>query len=243
MPAWNAEKTIKESLNSVIAQTFEDWELIVINDASQDKTADIIQMAAENDPRIILLTNETNRGIAYSRNRGVAHAKGDWLAFLDSDDLWRKEKLEKQLRFMEEMGALISYTATSYMNASGEMYDYTLRAEKKLTYKALLKKNLMSCSSVMVWRDEMISFPYGELHEDYAVWLVIVRKVGYAYGLDEPLLVYRLAPGSKSSKRISSAMMTYNAYSLAGYGAGVLMTLRYALHSIGKRFKIRGSYK
>lgn len=239
MPAWNAEKTIKASIDSVLAQTFKDWELIVINDASQDKTEFIVQEAAKSDARLILYTNEKNSGIAYSRNLGLSHAKGQWLAFLDSDDLWQEDKLEKQLRFMEENAAIISYTATSYMNAAGEMYDYILRAKKELSYKELLKRNLMSCSSVMVRKDEMIPFPYGELHEDYAVWLVIVRRAGCAYGLDEPLLKYRIYQGSKSSRRISSAFMTYNAYTLAGYGAGLLMTLRYALHSIAKRFRIK----
>ena len=238
MPAYNAEKTIKASINSVLAQTYENWELIVINDASRDLTLNEIPP----DPRIIVLTNEKNSGIAKSRNLGISHAKGDMLAFLDSDDIWHADKLAGQLDFMEKTGAAISYTATAYMNAEGKMYGYVLRAEKKLRYKDLLKRNLMSCSSVMVRRCVMLPFPEtGEMHEDYAVWLAIVRKIGCAYGLDEPLLIYRIARGSKSGKRISSAMMIFRSYRQVGYmsfQAG-LLTLRYALHSIAKRVSIK----
>ena len=259
MPAYNAEKTVKASIDSVLAQTFLDWELIVINDASTDKTAGIVQQLAENDRRVILLTNEKNSGISPSRNRGIHHAKGEWLAFLDSDDLWREDKLEKQLRFIEETEAVISYTATAYITRTGKMSPdissdmpedmsekesgYILRAEKEFTYKELLKRNLMSCSSVIVRRGAMIPFPDGrEIHEDYVVWLSLVRTVGCAYGLDEPLLIYRMTKGSKSSGRIASAKMTYNAYRhpQVGYGkiAAALLTLRYAGHSICKRFRI-----
>ena len=259
MPAYNAERTVRASIDSVLVQTFPDWELVVINDASADKTAEIIQQLAKNDRRVILLENEKNSGISLSRNRGIHHAKGEWLAFLDSDDLWREDKLEKQLKFIEETGALVSYTATAYITETGEMSSeisldmpedisekvsgYILRAEKEFTYKELLKRNLMSCSSVMVRRDVMIPFPEGqEIHEDYVVWLGLVRTIDCAYGLDEPLLIYRMTKGSKSSSRIASAKMTYNAYRhpQVGYGkiAALLLTLRYAWHSIGKRVRI-----
>jgi len=243
MPAYNAEKTIKTSIDSVLAQTFLDWELIVIDDASQDGTAEIVKKLADNDQRVILHVNEKNSGVAQARNDGISHVKGAWLAFLDSDDLWSNDKLERQLQFIEETGAVISYTATVYINEVGKMSDYVLRAEKVFTYEKLLKRNLMSCSSVMVKRDVMIPFPEAaEVHEDYVVWLALVKAVGCAYGLDEPLLIYRMMENSKSSGRIASAKMTYNAYRhpQVGYGniAAVLLTLRYAIHSIGKRLKI-----
>ena len=245
MPAYNAERTIKASIASVLAQTYADWQLIIINDASTDATAEIARKAAEEDGlgRVILLTNEVNSGISASRNRGIRQAKGIWLAFLDSDDLWREDKLEKQLHFMEECGAVISYTATAYMNAEGRQYDYILPTVKRLSYKQLLKRNLLSCSSVMVRRDAMATenpFPQGRLHEDYAVWLDIVKKAGHAHGLNEPLLVYRMAKGSKSSARLSSAAMTYAAYRQHGFGkpTAALLTLRYAVHSISKRLRI-----
>jgi len=243
MPAYNAEKTIGASISSVLDQTFSDWELIVIDDASKDRTAEIVQQLADGDRRVILLANEKNGGISFSRNRGIDRATGEWLAFLDSDDLWRGDKLEKQLRFIGESGAVIAYTGTAYISNDGVISDYVLRAERAFTYKELLRRNLMSCSSVMVRRDVMVLFPDGrEIHEDYVVWLSLLRTVGCAYGLDEPLLIYRMTEGSKSSRRIASAQMTYHAYRhpLVGYGrvAAVLLTLRYAGHSIWKRFRI-----
>lgn len=243
MPAWNAAKTIGASVKSVISQTFTDWELIIINDASTDNT--LSQIPA--DPRITVLTNEKNLGISQTRNRAIKHAKGEYLAFLDSDDMWTADKLEKQLNFMHETGALISYTSTSYMNAEGEMYSYILRAEKEFSYNDLLKRNLMSLSSVMLRRDLLSGietsnpFPDGYMHEDYALWLKLLCKHGFAYGLDEALLIYRIAAGTKSSRRMASALMCYNAYRHVDYGwmkAGLLM-LVYSFHSISKRIRIK----
>ena len=236
MPAYNAEKTIKTSIDSVLAQTFKDWELIVIDDASHDGT----NLKIPKDPRVTVLVNTSNAGAALSRNYGIKHAKGEWLAFLDSDDLWREDKLEKQLKFMEETGAVISYTATAYMDDTGENRSYILKAKRCLSYQELLRQNLMSCSSVVVRWDEMRDFPEGYLHEDYVVWLKILRSVGVAYGLNEPLLVYRIAKGSKSDNRVSSAKMIYNAYRRVDYGVCMssLLTFRYAFHSIEKRWRI-----
>jgi len=243
MPAYNAERTIQASIDSVLAQTHKDWELIIINDAAKDSTEEIIKAAQASDSRVTFLTNEKNSGISFSRNRGIKAAQGVYLAFLDSDDLWRSDKLEKQLIFMQENKAVISYTATAYMNAEGEPFGYSLPAKRELSYKDLMHRNLMSCSSVMVRREDMVPFPHGDLHEDYAVWLVIVRKAGCAYGLNEPLLIYRIAKGSKSFRRIPSAIMMYNAYRLAGYRGVGWLTLRYAVHSVAKRLRIRGAIR
>ena len=237
MPAYNAEMTIKTSVDFVLLQTYEDWELIIIDDASTDSTASNIP----DDPRITVITNEHNMGIARSRNIGLSRAQGDYFAFLDSDDIWKKEKLEIQLDFMKYENAAISYTATAYMNAAGELHNYVLEAEKKLYYNNLLKRNLMSCSSVMVRRDAMIPFPEDvEMHEDYAVWLQILRKTGCAYGINNPLLIYRMYKNSRSGGRLTSALLIYRTYRHVGYGlfTSVFYTLRYASHSIHKRFLI-----
>ncbi|MCL2357322.1 MAG: glycosyltransferase [Defluviitaleaceae bacterium] len=241
MPAYRAEATIRESIGSVIAQTYEDWELLVIDDASTDKTLEIANAFAEFDDRIRVFAGKVNKGVASARNAGIRQATGEYLAFLDSDDLWHESKLEKQLRFMLETGAEISFTATSYINAAGRPYAYVLPAEDKFSYRALRRRNIMSCSSVMVRRDCMIPFPPGFMHEDYAVWLQIVKKAGQARGLNEPLLMYRMSENSKSAGRLASAKMTFSAYRTAGYGRirSAFFTLRYALHSISKRRKIR----
>ena len=238
MPAYNAVATIGESIESVLAQTFHDWELIIVNDASLDKTIKIAK--TYEDSRILTYTHSINQGVAAVRNTGMQHAKGEYIAFLDSDDLWEKDKLEKQVRFMQENESVISYTSTAYIR-NGKSSGYVLRAERELAYRNLLKRNLMSCSSVVVRSNCMIPFPKGYMHEDLAVWFRIVKKVGYARGLDESLLIYRIGESTKSSSRIKSARMTYNTYINVGYGnfVSLLFTLRYALHSISKRFLIR----
>lgn len=240
MPAYQAERTIEEAIHSVQEQTFENWELIVVDDGSSDKTCELVRGILEEEPRIRLYANETNRGVAFSRNRGISVAGGVWIAFLDSDDCWISNKLEKQLEFAEEMKAQICYTASGFMDSDGRRYRYVMPAVQELSYRELLKRNLMSCSSVMVKRELIAGFPFTErpqTHEDYSAWLQIVKQTGFAYGLNKPLLIYRLSDHSKSAGRFQSALMNYHAYRCAGYGplAGAAMTLRYAKWSIGKR--------
>ena len=244
MPAYNAASTIKGIINSVVTQTHTDWELIVVDDASTDNTADIIEGCAKQDARIKLLRLSKNQGTAAARNTAIAQAKGEYLAFLDSDDKWKPSKLEKQVKFMAEKNAIISYTATSYVDSYGHKSRYVLPALECLRYNELLKSNIMSCSSVMVRKGAMMPFPHGYIHEDYVVWLQIVKKYGVAYGLNEPLLIYCIGESTKSSNRLKSARMTWNVYREVGYGRirSAFFVLRYARHSISKRCAIRRNY-
>lgn len=248
MPAYNAARTIRASIESVQAQTVADWELIVIDDGSKDDTANILAELAVEDDRIHFLQNEKNSGASYTRNRAIALAEGEWIAFLDSDDLWKPQKLEKQLALAAKYpDMVICYTASSFINDGGEPYGYIMEAVERMTYKMLLRKNLLSCSSVMIRASAMkeIKMPNDRMHEDYYVWLTVVRSCGVAYGINEPLLVYRLCANSKSSNRIKSAKMLFNAYRAVGYSpitSGAFM-LRYTFHSVSKRRKIYGSMK
>ena len=240
MPAYNSERTIAESIYSVISQTYNDYELIIVDDCSTDSTKEIVEGLAASDARIRLVTNSHNKGTAGSRNVGITLARGEWIAFLDSDDLWHPKKLELQLEFAKQTGAAITYTATAYIDKSGSPKKYVLPAEHKLDSRALLRRNIMTCSSVMVKKVFMQPFPQGYLHEDYAAWISIVRNVGCAYGINEPLTKYRISDTSKSYNRFKSGVMNFNAYRQAGYGvflAGCL-SARYSLHSVYKRLKI-----
>jgi len=247
MPAYNAAETIQASIDSIKSQTWAGWELIIIDDGSKDITQQIINAAAKSDHRVRPAINKRNMGVAATRNAGIHMAKGEWIAFLDSDDLWHEDKLEKQLAFIDASNAAISYTATAYINKAGEVSNYVLPARHKLDYRQLLRSNIMSCSSVMVSRDVITRYPFpeGGLHEDYVVWLKILREVGFAYGVDMPLLQYRMTDTSKSGRRFSSAIMIYHAYRVVGYGrvGAFLLTLRYAAHSIPKRGRVRRGWK
>ena len=243
MPAYNAAKTIRDSIGSIQAQTFQDWELIVIDDGSKDCTADILREMAAADARILFLQNEKNSGASYTRNRAVELASGEWIAFLDSDDMWKPEKLEKQLALAElNPDMVVCYTASSFIDDDGNPYGYMMPAIERLTYKQLLRKNLMSCSSVMIQASVMkgIRMPNDRMHEDYYVWLTVVKECGVAYGINEPLLVYRLCANSKSSNRFKSAMMLYNSYHAVGYNRVVTwwLVFRYTFHSVSKRRNI-----
>lgn len=243
MPAYNAAKTIRSSVESIQAQTVTDWELVVIDDGSKDDTAAILSELAASDSRIRFLQNEKNSGASYTRNRAVELAQGEWIAFLDSDDMWKPEKLEKQLRLAgEHPDMVICYTASSFINDDGEPYGYVMEAIERMTYKMLLRRNLLSCSSVMIRASVMkgIKMPNDRMHEDYYVWLTVVRECGVAYGINEPLLVYRLCANSKSSNRIKSAKMLFNSYRAVGYNplTAALLMFRYTFHSVSKRRNI-----
>ena len=144
MPAYNAEKYIEQAIRSVINQTYKDWELIVIDDGSIDNTASILFELAALDSRIHALKNEKNCGASYTRNRAISLARGEWIAFLDSDDLWKPEKLDRQIKLCDKYpDMVISYTASSFIDDNGNPYSYVMPAIEKLTYETLLRKNLM----------------------------------------------------------------------------------------------------
>ena len=243
MPAYNAAKTIRDSIESIQAQTFKDWELIVIDDGSKDETANILQEMTAADNRIHFLQNERNSGASYTRNRAVELAIGEWIAFLDSDDLWMPEKLEKQLALAKSYpDMVVCYTASSFIDDDSKPYSYVMPAIERLTYRQLLCKNLMSCSSVMIRASVMkeIKMPNDKMHEDYYVWLKVVKEYGEAYGINEPLLIYRLCSNSKSSNRFKSAKMLYNSYRAVGYNviSSGFLVFRYAFYSVSKRKNI-----
>ena len=219
MPAFNCEKFLEESVKSVINQTYTEWNLIIIDDSSTDQTSQLADMFAASDDRIKVIHNERNVGVGSSRNRGVKETFSEWIAFLDSDDLWDPEKLEKQIRFSQRNPeAALIYTASSFITEAGTKIDYILHVPSKINRRKLLKQNLISCSSVLVKRDLLLEHPMpteGELHEDFATWLDILCYEPYAYGIDEPLLTYRVSAGSKSGNKIKAASMNWNTYKRA----------------------------
>ena len=219
MPAYNAERTVKESVLSALNQTYRDFELIIIDDGSKDNTPKILKELSESDSRIRVLRNDPNIGVSKSRNRGIEQAGGQWIAFLDSDDLWRADKLERQLAIVDHYpDACLTYTASSFITNDGSPLQYILAAEGKMDRRALIRRNLLSCSSVMVKSDliRACPFPGDKIHEDYYVWLTLLKKIPYAYGVNEPLLIYRLTDNSRSSNAIRSTKMLYKTYRAVG---------------------------
>lgn len=218
MAAYNAEKTIEQAIHSVLSQTYPDFELLVVNDCSIDKTAMLVEAIAEKDDRVRLIPNEKNRGVSYTRKRGLEEAKGEWIAILDSDDAWAPEKLKKQIELQKKTNADLLFTGSAFMDADGRPINWYLRAPAEVTYRQLLKQNVLSNSSALV-RKELYAKHYAVgdgMHEDFATWLSILKKGRKAYGVDEPLLIYRLAKTSKSGNKIKAAKMNWNTYRYVG---------------------------
>lgn len=248
MPAYNAEKTVCDAIESVLRQTHTDFELIVIDDCSSDNTFEVISAFAEKDDRVKVCRNKDNSGVSATRNFGVGMALGEYIAFIDSDDMWREDKLELQMKLMEENpDCPLSFTGSSFVDAEGKAYDYIYSVPESVDYKTLLKQNVISCSSVIVKREIIEKYPmkYDQMHEDFATWLQILRDVGDAMAVNEPLLVYRIATGTKSSNKIKSALMAYRVYRFVGLNFFQTMYYMpiYTIRGIKKYSGIKGSKK
>lgn len=218
MAAYNAEKTIEQAIYSVLCQTYPDFELLVVNDCSTDKTAALVAAIAEKDDRVRLISNEKNGGVSYTRKHGLEEARGEWIAILDSDDAWASEKLEKQIELQKKTNAELLFTGSAFMDADGRPINWYLHAPAEVTYRQLLKQNVLSNSSALV-RKELYAKYYAVgdgMHEDFAIWLSILKEGRKAYGVDEPLLIYRLAKTSKSGNKIKAAKMNWNTYRYVG---------------------------
>ena len=216
MPAYNAERFIEQAIESVFQQDVR-LELIVINDASSDRTEDIIQTYLK-DERIVYVKNACNQGVAKSRNIGVQRAKGEYIAFLDADDWWEKGKLKKQVKVLEERGAVLCYTGRKLYNQEGKELKGIIPVKEILRYWQLLYSNSIACSSVLWRREVALEFPmkHDEYHEDYMVWLKCLKKYEVVYGINEPLLCYRMSEKGKSRNPIKSAWMTYGMHRCMG---------------------------
>lgn len=213
MPAWNVERFIGETIRSVQSQTFSDWELIVADDGSSDKTMVQVEKLSTVDPRIRMVLTTGHRGPALARQAAIDHASGRYLAFLDSDDLWLPTKLERQLAFMREKSAVLSYTSFCRMSEDGTKIGTPRHIPMSLTYTELLKNTAIATLTAMIDRNgagpiAMVNRGY----DDYCLWLSILRRGHTAWGLSEDLARYRVRGGSISSKPFRSARWVWAIY-------------------------------
>lgn len=214
MAAYNAETTIVRAIESVLNQTYPHFELLVVNDCSTDRTAELVKKIEARDKRVRLISNQKNSGVSFTRKHGLDEARGEWIAILDSDDAWAPEKLEKQIALQEKMNGDLLFTGSAFMDANGQPIDWYLHAPAEVAYRQLLKQNILSNSSALV-RKELYAKYYAVgdgMHEDFAIWLGILKEGKKAYGVDEPLLIYRIAKSSKSGNKVKAAKMNWNTY-------------------------------
>lgn len=241
-PSYNAEKFIQETINSVIGQTLTDWEMIIVDDCSSDGTRSILQKNAATDPRIKVIFLEENSGAAVARNTALNNAKGDFLAFLDSDDLWKPEKLEKQVAYMQENDYAFTFSAYELMNEESQLLQKVIDAPKSIDYKGLLKNTIIGCLTVMLDRRKIgeVQMPNIRTRQDFALWLSILRKGYVGYGMQEPLSIYRLVEGSISSNKLKTAKRNWYVYrkiEKLSFPYASWCFINYVFYAIKKRVK------
>lgn len=216
IPVYNAEKFLADTINTVLDQTYTNWELILVNDCSKDKSLDIINKYVKKDKRIRLYNNETNSKAAISRNNGIKLAKGKYICFLDSDDKWEKEKLEKQLKFMKKFDCEFSFTSYEFADEKCIPNGKQVHVPKKINYKQALKNTTIWTSTVMFDMTKLskkdIYMPNVARGQDTATWWKVLKKIDYAYGLDEILSYYRRSEGTLSSNKLVALKRTWNLY-------------------------------
>lgn len=205
-PAYNAEKTIIETMNSVMAQTYQNWEMIIVDDLSSDSTTFIVEKYIEQDRRIKLIKLQANSGVAYARNVAINNAKGQYIAFLDSDDTWIEDKLTLQISFMKENNIYFSFTQYRQFKIAVDNIGKLIDVPACVKYRDLLRVNSIPCSSVVLDRNVIkeVKFPQKK-HEDYILWLSILKNDINAYGLKQDLMRYRVSNNSISGNKFKAA--------------------------------------
>lgn len=246
MPSYNTAQFIKETVESVLAQTRSDWELIIVDDCSTDNTDDVIASYLS-DERIKYIKNEKNSGAAVSRNRALREAKGRWIAFLDSDDLWTPDKLEKQIKFMEENNYYFSYTNYIEIDENSNPNGKLVTGPKKITKRGMYNYCWPGCLTVMydAGKIGLIQIEDIRKNNDYAMWLKVCKKSD-CYLLDEVLAKYRRGrSGSISTQKYTTLIKWhYNLYHICDGRntiCSLLLTFRNLLFGFMKKIRyVRG---
>jgi len=212
-PAYNVESCVGETIRSVQAQTHEDWELIVVDDCSTDATAEVVSGYAR-DSRVRLVRSPKNAGPSRARSLALQQARGRYVAFVDADDLWLPEKLERQLAFMQQSGAGLSYTAFRRMLADGSRIGRLIPVPKEMSYRRLLGNTAIATSTVVLDREATgdFDFTHGYRYDDFILWLSLLRRGIVARGLNEDLVRYRVRMHSVSRNKSSSVRAVWQIY-------------------------------
>lgn len=240
VPCRDAACWLDETIRSVRAQTYHDWELIVIDDASVDASGAIALRHAADDPRVRVERLERAAGGAGARNRGLDVARGRYVAFLDADDMWRPEKLAMQLELMRSRDSMFSYTAYEKANAAGELSGRVFVPPMQIDYTSLLRTCVIGCSTVMLDRELLGSRRMPDLRRshDYALWLEVLREGVKAVGLAQPLTIYRERPGSLSANKLAKYAAAWHIYRVRerlDLATTLRCMLSYAMHGVRKR--------
>jgi glycosyltransferase involved in cell wall biosynthesis len=239
-PCWNGEKYIAETMDSVIAQTYPNWEMIIVDDGSSDRSAQIVQDYEKKDARIHLIQQE-NAGSSAARNHGIREASGRYIALLDADDLWEKNFLEEQINLMTEKKVACVYSNYLLIDDSSKVIGHMVKAPEKLTYKKMCVRNYIGCLTGLYdtkehgkiyLREELKS-----LRDDYAFWLDCVEASGVAYGNPKPLARYRVLANSTTGnkkKLIGVQWKFYRQFLKLGWMRSFINLMRWGIYGVLK---------
>ena len=215
IPVHNSEKFIKETIKTVQNQTYKNYELILVNDCSTDNSKKIIEEEIKKDNKIKLINLKENFGAAIARNTGIDNSKGKYIAFLDADDLWEKEKLEKQIEFMSKNEYEFTFTGYEFADKNGKGNGKIVHVPSKINYKQALKNTTIWTSTVMFDIEklgkELINMPNVK-SEDTATWWKVLKQGYIAYGLNEILSYYRRSEHTLSSNKYKAIKRTWKLY-------------------------------
>lgn len=211
-PTYNCAKFIGKTIESVLKQTYENWEMIIVDDASKDNTEEVV--SKYNDERIKYIKLKENGGADVARNTAIDEAKGRYMAFLDSDDLWEPEKLEKQIQFMKQNNYNITATDYQKINEEGKLLDKVVKTKEKVDYKSMLLSNSVGNSTIVYNVENIGKFkvPNIKKRNDYALWLQMLKKEKYIYGMPETLMKYRVRSNSISSNKLNLIKYQWQLY-------------------------------
>ncbi|NLJ19140.1 glycosyltransferase family 2 protein [Globicatella sulfidifaciens] len=215
-PAYNAAEFISDTIESVLIQDYQNWEMIIIDDCSKDHTVDVINEFIEKEPRIRLIRRSENGGTAKTRNAGLNEAKGQYIAFLDSDDIWLPKKLTKQVDYMEKNDLAFTYTAYNRVQIfpDGKKKVKEVNVPLTQTYPQLLKENKIGCLTVMINQEKTGPLQMVDMRsrQDYALWLELTRKGFQPIGIQEILANYRVRGNSLSSNKLKMAKQNWRVF-------------------------------
>lgn len=215
MPAYNVAPYLEQAVESVLSQSFADLELLIVNDASTDHTAAVLASLAARDKRVRVITNETNCGVAKTRNRGISLARGAYIALLDGDDYWYPEKLEKQLALAEQTDADIVYCSYDLIEERENPRHRAFIVPPETSFQKMLASNVISCSTVLLKASSLSPEPFGtakDYSEDFLLWMQLLQAGKRAVGCTEVLGAYRLMPQSRSSSKMRCARYHWKIY-------------------------------
>ena len=240
MPNYNGHRFVEQAIDSVLSQTYQNFELLVVDDCSKDDSLWLIKQKAQSDSRIRIIALEKNVGVANARNVGIQEAKGRYISLLDNDDLWTEDKLERQLAIAEN-GADIVYCSYDFIDEQNHEIKKPFIVPTQTDFNKMLASSVISCSTSFIKTELMQANPFNPefYHEDYVLWMELPRVCPTAYGDEKVLMHYRQVTGSRSNKKGNAAKERWNTYRKAlklNIVASAWAFTRYAVNGVIKYY-------